>query len=785
MKKVGKLMLLGAALGALVVPGEARAQFGASLAVADGQVLAAEPGRVLGPGAVLVFEKQGGAWVAVGEITASDGEAGDRFGSAMAADGSTLLVAGSKGVYVFEKTGNGWTEQGKLVASDVGETDGFGESVALSGNHALVGAPGQGNGAGAVYLFRRSGREWTQAGEKLTAAVAGTAFGASVAFDGDHALVGAPMANNRTGAAYAFRATDTGMEPMGLLEVNGLSGRTQFGQGVWVGGGWALVQAPFADGATGAVFAYALGADGWAPEGRLSAFDGGTRHMFGAAVAVAGDEIWVGAAGADNLAGAAYVFHLNEAQDGFSGVTRLGAGEGFSGRTRTGSTLASDGEVTAVGVLGADNGAGSVLVLERGTDGEWTRSSVLVTPMEGFDPVKGGEVACAEGSAVGWDCSEVDLVSFVPVAELAGEEGVRGIVTNDNWGWRDPETGRHYALVGMTDRASFVDMTDPLNPRVVGILPMTPGANGSAWRDIKTYRNHAFIVSDGAGQHGMQVFDLTRLRDHAAGDPVVFDADALYTDIASAHNIVINEETGFAFSVGSSSGGVTCGGGLHIIDIREPKAPAFAGCFSDPQTGRASTGYTHDAQCVTYRGPDADHAGREICFGANETALSIADVTDKENTVALSRAAYPSVGYSHQGWLSEDQRWFYMNDELDELQGLVNRTRTMVWDVSDLDDPQLAAEHLGVEESSDHNLYVVGNLMYQSNYQSGLRILDIQDPANPVEVAFFDTVPYGDNGAGFGGSWSNYPFFDNGLVIVTSGNEGLFLVRPTIRRTVF
>ncbi|MDX1746555.1 MAG: choice-of-anchor B family protein, partial [Halobacteriales archaeon] len=218
------------------------------------------------------------------------------------------------------------------------------------------------------------------------------------------------------------------------------------------------------------------------------------------------------------------------------------------------------------------------------------------------------------------------------------------------------------------------------------------------------------------------------------------------------------------------------------------------GCFSDPQTGRSGTGYTHDAQCVTYRGPDADYQGREICFGANETALSIADVTAKDSTVAIANAAYPHVGYSHQGWLTEDHRFFYMNDELDEIaywrspetmQGGASKTRTLVWDVTDLDDPQLVAEHLGVEESSDHNLYVVGDLMYQSNYMSGLRILDVSDPESPTEVAYFDTVPYGDNSAGMGGSWSNYPFFDNGMVIVTSGREGLFVVRPTVRRTVF
>jgi choice-of-anchor B domain-containing protein len=498
-------------------------------------------------------------------------------------------------------------------------------------------------------------------------------------------------------------------------------------------------------------------------------------------LAVTDGTVLVGAPGADGFLGAAYAFH--ERDGVIDAVSRISPPESITGQAQAGAALAADGSVAAVSVNGADYGAGSVMVLENGPEG-WSSVALLASEPEGFDPVTGEEVTCSDGDAAGWDCSQVDLVSFLPVSALAGPGGGRGLETNDNWGWQDPETGRYYALVGMTDRASFVDMTDPLNPRVVGILPMPEEANGSVWRDIKTYQNHAFVVSDGAGRHGMQVFDLTRLRG-VTGEPVIFDADAHYTEIASAHNIVINEETGFAFSVGSSSGGTTCGGGLHIIDVRNPKNPTFAGCFSDPQTGRASTGYTHDAQCVVYSGPDEDYQGREICFGANETALSIADVTDKENTVALSRASYPSVAYSHQGWLSEDQRWFYMNDELDEVNGLVERTRTLIWDVSDLDDPQLVAEHLGEEAAADHNLYIVGNLMYQSNYMSGLRILDIEDPANPVEVAYFDTVPYGDNGPAMGGAWSSFPFFDNGLVIVTSGNEGLFVVRPTVRRTVF
>jgi choice-of-anchor B domain-containing protein len=259
---------------------------------------------------------------------------------------------------------------------------------------------------------------------------------------------------------------------------------------------------------------------------------------------------------------------------------------------------------------------------------------------------------------------------------------------------------------------------------------------------------------------------------------VTFTEDARYDRIHSAHNIAINTETGYAYTVGNSDGGETCGGGLHMVDIRDPKSPTFAGCFSDPATGRQKTGYTHDAQCVVYRGPDEDYRGREICFGSNETALSIADVTDKQDPVAVAVAEYPNVGYTHQAWLTEDHRYLLLDDEMDELHGLVEHTRTLIWDVSDLDDPVLAEEFLNPNSVSiDHNQYVVGDKVYQSNYVAGLRILDISDIENPREVGFFDTVPYGSDGPRFDGSWSNYPFFESGVIVVTSGDEGLFLLR--------
>ena len=149
----------------------------------------------------------------------------------------------------------------------------------------------------------------------------------------------------------------------------------------------------------------------------------------------------------------------------------------------------------------------------------------------------------------------------------------------------------------------------------------------------------------------------------------------------------------------------------------------------------------------------------------------------------IASASYPGMAYIHQGWLTEDQRYYYMNDELDELTGLAGRTRTLIWDVAELDDPVLVAEHFGSTTATDHNLYIKGDRMYQANYQAGLRVLDISDPENPVEIGFFDTTPYEGNPPTMSGAWTAYPFFGSGTIVVSSTREGLFLLRP-VRRPV-
>ena len=118
------------------------------------------------------------------------------------------------------------------------------------------------------------------------------------------------------------------------------------------------------------------------------------------------------------------------------------------------------------------------------------------------------------------------------------------------------------------------------------------------------------------------------------------------------------------------------------------------------------------------------------------------------------------------------------------MSDLVDHTRTLVWDMTDLDDPQLVKEFFGTTQASDHNLYIRGHFVYQSDYAAGLRILDIADPLNPVEVGFFDTQPVGENKPAFTGSWSNYPFFRSGVIAASSIEQGLFLVRYRPTRPV-
>lgn len=784
-----------AAGSAFPAPAPGLAAFAASIAVQDGRVYVGKPGGISvfpmppnRPGAVHVFERSGGEWVEMDVVSAPEEAVGTAFGEGLDVHADVMVVGapgeGNGAVHVYRHANGQWTPEARLTWSDAVAGARFGAAVASNGRSVFAGAPGANDGAGAVVVFRRDAEgQWSQSAV-FAGEVPNGSLGVALDMEDGLAAAGAPggdpplipgggMPAFLPGAVHVFAEGESGEWTLDATLEPPEPNPAATGRSVAVSGGHVFAGAPFAGGAAGAVYEFARSGEGpsggdWSLTRTIQAAEAAFGSFMGMSVSVSGSDLVAGTPLAGQGLGGGIAFR-RDAEGEWRQVASFGPGGPFA---FYGLAVAVGGDVAAAGAPGADFFEGTGFLFRRTAEG-WEPEGSVIDDAAGLEAVTGEERECQDGSAAAFACEEVDLVAFVPVRDLGGE---RGVVVNDLWGWTDPATGKEYAVVGRNNATTFVDLSDPGHPVYLGELPLTEGATPNMWRDVKVFANHAFIVADQAGPHGVQVFDLTRLRD-VTEPPVVFDADAHYDGIHSAHNIVVNEGTGFAYVVGASGGGETCGGGLHMIDVREPKNPTFAGCFADANSGNAGTGYSHDAQCIRYHGPDPDYQDREICLGANENALSISDVTDKDEPVALSTAEYPNTGYLHQGWVTDDHRYFFMNDEIDELAGNVSRTRTLVWDIADLEDPVLVKEHFGTTGSSDHNLYVQGDYMYQANYVSGLRILDISSPEEPEEVGFFDTVTAGDDVPGFAGAWSVYPYFESGLIIVSSMREGLFVLR--------
>ncbi len=778
--------------------------FGSSVAISGTQALVGEPVGRGEPGTVHLYSKGANGWRASGSLRSEASAPNDGFGAAIAVSANAAFIAaidqptqadsGRGSVFTFKRNARGaWDPAGRLFSYARSARGSFGAAMLIDGDVAYIGAPGE--GPGAVHMYRRSADgTWTADGS-LTVDSLETLerFGSSIALDGGRLVVGAPGRSTNKGAVYVFTRGPAGrwMQEARVMPARG-SDNARFGSSValkgtrLVSGSPGAVNIPGQGGGfvgTVSVFEYSEIAEIWR-ERQTFLPPQYASSRFGQTIAMAGDEIWAGAPAAERNTGRVFRMRTNREGD-WLGVNALEVA-GVEPGALFGQAIAVNGSDAAIGMPGDAGQSGSVMFLARNAAGTWVSRGVLfpATTQKTFAAMRGKETMCddANGKAGEFECSSTSIASFLPISAIGGK---RGTSMNDNWGWTDTATDREIAILGRTDGTSFVDVSNPSSPRYLGDLPKTRGAPSSAWRDMKIYKDHVFIVSDNAGEHGMQVFDLTRLRGVTTAK--TFTPDVVYDRINSAHNIVSNEETGFMYIVGASGGGETCGGGYHMVDVRDPKKPKFAGCYGDPRTGRAGTGYSHDAQCVKYSGPDSRYTGKEVCIGSNETAISIADLSDKKNPVAISRASYPDVAYAHQAWLTDDHKYLYLNDEGDESSGkgeAAKGTRTLVWDLTDLTDPILVKEHVGVSKAIDHNLYVKGDRMYQANYTSGMRILDISDPRNPKEVGYIDTFPGDDGTPSFSGAWSVYPYFKSGTIIVTSIGEGVFFVKDRTKKTV-
>jgi len=233
-------------------------------------------------------------------------------------------------------------------------------------------------------------------------------------------------------------------------------------------------------------------------------------------------------------------------------------------------------------------------------------------------------------------------------------------------------------------------------------------------------------------------------------------------DEGYAHNIAINEDTGYAYLIGSNN----CNGGLYMLDLSNPLSPTAEGCFSD-------WGWISDAQCVSYDGPDNDYSNSEVCFVSYSIGVGVIDVTNKRSPRVRSSLEESEFNIIDQGWLTEDQSYFLVGDKRG------GNTRTHIVDVTNLDDISVSETYKSSLTARHGNSFVNGKYLYQSYNRGGLRIFDLSDISDGVldEVGYFDTTP-NKSGSGQDGVMGVYPFFSSGVVIVSSVNEGLFILDP-------
>ena len=315
---------------------------------------------------------------------------------------------------------------------------------------------------------------------------------------------------------------------------------------------------------------------------------------------------------------------------------------------------------------------------------------------------------------------------------------------SDVWGWTNPADNREYAIVGLFDGVSIVDVTDPTTPVE---LHFVPGA-GSIWRDMKTWGNYAYITNESSG--GLLIIDMSAL-------PVSISTSSWSGGVgfSSAHNIFM-DENGVAYLCGSN-------GSLGTLMIDCDANPT-----NPPILGSYTTRYVHD---LFVRGDTMWTA--EI----NNGIFSVIDVSNKAAPVILASQS-TSSNFSHNCWLSDDGATLFTTDE-------VSGANVDAYDVSDLTDiQQLDLFRPNAPGGSiPHNTIVRGNFLLTAWYRDGLRITDATQPDNMIEVGFYDTSPL--SGSGFNGAWGVYPYLASGNVLISDIESGLYVLTPNYTGAAF
>ena len=323
---------------------------------------------------------------------------------------------------------------------------------------------------------------------------------------------------------------------------------------------------------------------------------------------------------------------------------------------------------------------------------------------------------------------------------------------SDIWGYTD-DIGRDFAIVGLFNGTSFVDISIPNSPREVARVP----GGLSSWKDIKTYKDRAFIV--GEYPQGLQIIDLSRLPNELdSTDQFFWDTVTPFGRIRNCHNLFIEESTGIGYLSGCAS---NVPGGVIMIDVK-PEIPVYL--------GRTNNGYSHDV----YVRNDTIYSS-----DINDGVFSIIDASNKTAPNILASQSTPQR-LTHNSWLSDDGNTIFTTDE-------VGNASVAAYDITDLDNIRLLDEFRprGTISSGliPHNVHVRNDFLISSFYAEGVIITDASRPDNLVQIGNYDTF-FGANSS-FLGAWGAFPFFESDIVIVSDITNGLFVLEANYVRASF
>ncbi len=316
---------------------------------------------------------------------------------------------------------------------------------------------------------------------------------------------------------------------------------------------------------------------------------------------------------------------------------------------------------------------------------------------------------------------------------------------NDVWGYADT-AGNEYALVGVRNGFSVVNVTNPTTPVEEFFVP----GSTSTWRDIKTWDHYAYVMHDfsnSLSNNGLLIVDLdSMVNPHYKFMYPKALLNGIEDSATRSHNLWV-DENGVLYVFGADVG---FGGALMYDVATDPWNPAFLGIYNST--------YFHDGYA----------RGDTLWGAALQNGMVVVNVSNKTQPQFMTQFNTPSV-FAHNCWLSDDGKSLFTTDE-------VSAGYIAAYDVSNLGNVT-EVDRFQVTPNNNtipHNAHVHGDFLVTSYYTYGLQILDIAVPGWLIETGYYDTSPF--SGDGFDGAWGAYPYLPSGNVLITDIQMGLFIL---------